>query len=127
MTLWQPTPADIWQGRDDSAEAANALRLFQTIVRANVLRHRRYPGILPCSGLPAMKAFAVTADVPGPKKAGNATPGAGEYGQPQGHDRCVDMGTIVAGEGLEPRSRRCASGGRLPARRQTHAGSRRRA
>lgn len=34
MKLWQPTPAALWQGRDDSAEAANALRLFQTIVRA---------------------------------------------------------------------------------------------
>ena len=31
MMLWQATPASLWQGRDDSAEAPNALRLFQTI------------------------------------------------------------------------------------------------
>lgn len=34
MMLWQATPASLWQGRDDSAEAPNALRLFQTIARA---------------------------------------------------------------------------------------------
>ncbi len=34
MMLWQATPANLWQGRDDSAEAPNALRLFQTIARA---------------------------------------------------------------------------------------------
>ncbi|WP_234828940.1 hypothetical protein, partial [Enterobacter hormaechei] len=26
MMLWQATPANLWQGRDDSAEAPNALR-----------------------------------------------------------------------------------------------------
>ena len=39
MMLWQATPASLWQGRDDSAEAPNALRLFQTIARAERFAH----------------------------------------------------------------------------------------
>ncbi|STW70593.1 Formiminoglutamase [Klebsiella pneumoniae] len=34
MMLWQSYASSLWQGRDDSAEAPNALRLFQTIARA---------------------------------------------------------------------------------------------
>ena len=30
-TLWQPVADDVWQGRDDSAESTQALRLFQTV------------------------------------------------------------------------------------------------
>ncbi|STR46283.1 Formiminoglutamase [Klebsiella oxytoca] len=44
MKLWQPTPAEIWQGRDDSAEAANALRLFQTIARVERFEPQAQPG-----------------------------------------------------------------------------------
>ncbi len=31
MNLWQPVSPEVWQGRDDSSEASNALRLFQTV------------------------------------------------------------------------------------------------
>lgn len=31
MTLWRPVAESVWQGRDDSAEASNATRIFQTI------------------------------------------------------------------------------------------------
>ena len=31
MTLWRPVSEQVWQGRDDSAEASNATRIFQTI------------------------------------------------------------------------------------------------
>ncbi|MHB7160698.1 hypothetical protein ACYCI6_25940, partial [Klebsiella pneumoniae] len=44
MMLWQATPASLWQGRDDSAEAPNALRLFQTIVRAERFAPQEMPG-----------------------------------------------------------------------------------
>lgn len=44
MKLWQPTPAEIWQGRDDSSEAANALRLFQTIARVERFEPQAQPG-----------------------------------------------------------------------------------
>ena len=42
--LWQATPASLWQGRDDSAEAPNALRLFQTIARAERFAPQEMPG-----------------------------------------------------------------------------------
>ncbi|RXY05125.1 formimidoylglutamase, partial [Klebsiella pneumoniae] len=44
MMLWQATPANLWQGRDDSAEASNALRLFQTIARAERFAPQEMPG-----------------------------------------------------------------------------------
>ncbi|HCU1186717.1 TPA: formimidoylglutamase, partial [Klebsiella pneumoniae] len=44
MMLWQATPASLWQGRDDSAEAPNALRLFQTIARAERFAPQEMPG-----------------------------------------------------------------------------------
>ena len=44
MMLWQATPANLWQGRDDSAEAPNALRLFQTIPRAERFAPQEMPG-----------------------------------------------------------------------------------
>ncbi|MFD1804102.1 formimidoylglutamase [Mixta tenebrionis] len=33
MKQWRPVSPDVWQGRDDTQEAANALRLFQTTTR----------------------------------------------------------------------------------------------
>ena len=64
MMLWQATPANLWQGRDDSAEAPNALRLFQTIPRANASRRRRCPAISRCSASPVTKASGATKGVP---------------------------------------------------------------
>lgn len=58
MMLWQATPASLWQGRDDSAEAPNALRLFQTIARAERFAPQEMPG--------------------------DPAPGVGQYGQPSG-------------------------------------------
>jgi hypothetical protein len=60
MMLWQATPANLWQGRDDSAEAPNALRLFQTIPAPNASRRRRCPAISRCSASPVTKAFGAT-------------------------------------------------------------------
>ena len=31
MKLWRPVAETVWQGRDDSAEASSAKRIFQTI------------------------------------------------------------------------------------------------
>lgn len=51
MMLWQATPANLWQGRDDSAEASNALRLFQTIARAERFAPQEMPGDIALLGL----------------------------------------------------------------------------
>ncbi len=51
MMLWQATPANLWQGRDDSAEASNALRLFQTIAHAERFAPQEMPGDIALLGL----------------------------------------------------------------------------
>lgn len=103
MTLWQPTPADIWQGRDDSAEAANALRLFQTIVRAERFAPQALPGDIALLGFACDEGVrrnrGRTGAEKGPETLRRALANMASH---SGHERCVDMGTIgVAGEGLE--------------------------
>ncbi|PXW37907.1 formiminoglutamase [Klebsiella oxytoca] len=103
MKLWQSTPAALWQGRDDSTEAANALRLFQTITRAERFEPEALAGDI------ALLGFACDEGVRrnkgrigaenGPETLRRALANMASH---QGHDRCVDMGTISAvGEGLE--------------------------
>ena len=60
MMLWQATPASLWQGRDDSAEAPNALRLFQTIARAERFAPQEMPGDI------ALLGFSCDEGVPAP-------------------------------------------------------------
>ncbi|MFK3704432.1 formimidoylglutamase [Klebsiella sp. NPDC088457] len=103
MTLWQPTPADIWQGRDDSAEAANALRLFQTMARAERFAPAAQPGDI------ALLGFACDEGVRRNRGRAGAEKGPeilrrvlANMASHSGHDRCVDMGNIVVvGEALE--------------------------
>ncbi|YCH29611.1 formimidoylglutamase [Erwinia sp. D4-22] len=44
MKQWRPTPSTVWQGRDDTAEADNALRLFQTITCSSTFSPAQQPG-----------------------------------------------------------------------------------
>ncbi|QLR42353.1 formimidoylglutamase [Enterobacter sp. RHBSTW-00994] len=101
MTLWQPVSASVWQGRDDRAEASNALRLFQTVRQCEHFT----PG---ASGI-ALIGFACDEGV----RRNHGRPGAAlapdvlrsalaNMASHQGHDRLWDMGSIyVEGEALE--------------------------
>ena len=101
MSLWQPVSPDVWQGRDDSSEASNALRLFQT-VRQSDTPHPSGEGI-------ALLGFACDEGV----RRNQGRPGAAQapdvlrralanMASHQGHDRLIDMGTIgVDGDALE--------------------------
>ena len=82
--LWQATPANLWQGRDDSAEAPNALRLFQTIARAERFAPQEMPGDIALLGFACDEGVRRNKGAPAPEMAGNATPGVGQYGQPSG-------------------------------------------
>ena len=68
MKQWQPTSPTIWQGRDDSHEADNALRLFQTITRSATFD----PG--PENGAIALLGFACDEGV----KRNQGRPGAAQ-------------------------------------------------
>ncbi len=101
--LWQATPASLWQGRDDSAEAPNALRLFQTIVRAERFAPQEMPGDIALLGFACDEGVrrnkGRTGAADGPATLRRALANMASH---QGHDRCVDMGTIsVDGEQLE--------------------------
>ena len=101
MTLWRPTPSDIWQGRDDRAEANNALRIFQTL--------RQSEHFIPASSGIALMGFASdegvkrnhgrTGAVQAPDVLRKALANMASH---HGHERLVDMGTItVEAEQLE--------------------------
>ncbi|HBQ2229457.1 TPA: formimidoylglutamase [Klebsiella pneumoniae] len=103
MMLWQATPANLWQGRDDSAEASNALRLFQTIARAERFAPQEMPGDIALLGFACDEGVrrnkGRTGAADGPATLRRALANMASH---QGHDRCVDMGTIsVDGEQLE--------------------------
>ena len=105
MSLWRPTPQNVWQGRDDSAEAANALRIFQTIKQGETF----IPS--PCDI--ALIGFASDEGV----KRNHGREGAAQapdilrnalanMASHTGHERLVDGGTIVVeGEQLEEAQR----------------------
>lgn len=101
MRLWHPVAETVWQGRDDSAEASNAKRIFQTL--------RQQAQFVPASSGIALIGFACDEGV----KRNHGRPGAGQapdvlrkalanMASHQGHERLVDMGTVhVEGDDLE--------------------------
>jgi formiminoglutamase len=101
MTLWKPVSQQVWQGRDDSAEASNAKRIFQTI--------RQQAQFAPASSGIALLGFGCDEGV----KRNHGRPGAAQapdvlrkalanMASHQGHERLADLGTIeVEGEALE--------------------------
>ncbi len=104
MMLWQATPANLWQGRDDSAEAPNALRLFQTIPRAERFAPQEMPGDIALLGFACDEGVRRNKGRTGAAADGPATlrRALANMASHQGHDRCVDMGTIsVEGDQLE--------------------------
>ncbi|WP_313082036.1 formimidoylglutamase [Atlantibacter sp.] len=95
MTLWQPARAALWQGRNDLAEADNALRVFQTI------QHRT--AFVPDADGIALLGFACDEGVkrnhgrPGAQKGPDALRSAlANMASHRGHDRMVDLGNIHA-------------------------------
>ncbi|HIC2034717.1 formimidoylglutamase [Enterobacter soli] len=105
MTLWRPVSEQVWQGRDDSAEASNAKRIFQTI--------RQQAQFAPASSGIALLGFACDEGV----KRNHGRPGAAQapdvlrkalanMASHQGHGQLADLGTIeVEGDGLEAAQR----------------------
>lgn len=105
MTLWRPVSEQVWQGRDDSAEASNAKRIFQTI--------RQQAQFAPASSGIALLGFACDEGV----KRNHGRPGAAQapdvlrkalanMASHQGHEQLADLGTIeVEGDGLEAAQR----------------------
>lgn len=101
MRLWRPVAESVWQGRDDSAEASNATRIFQTI--------QQQATFTPLPEGIALIGFECDEGV----KRNQGRPGAGQapdilrkalanMASHQGHERLADMGSVcVEGDELE--------------------------
>jgi formiminoglutamase len=101
MKLWRPVAETVWQGRDDSAEAGNAQRIFQTL--------RQQKQFIPMPSGIALIGFECDEGV----KRNHGRPGAAQapdvlrralanMASHPGHERLVDMGSVYAeGDDLE--------------------------
>ncbi|STD18598.1 formimidoylglutamase [Enterobacter asburiae] len=101
MRLWRPVAETVWQGRDDSAEASSAKRIFQTI--------KQQGQFTPLASGIALIGFECDEGV----KRNQGRPGAvqapdmlrkalANMASHQGHDRLADMGSVyVEGGELE--------------------------
>lgn len=68
MKQWRPASPDVWQGRDDTQEADNALRLFQTVTRCTTFAPAQQTGDI------ALLGFACDEGV----KRNHGRPGAAQ-------------------------------------------------
>ncbi|WP_312692351.1 formimidoylglutamase [Kosakonia sp.] len=97
MMLWHPVAQTMWQGRDDSAEAANALRVFQTIVNDGEFSPRLHRGKI------ALLGFECDEGVKRNQGRAGAAQGPDVLRQALapmasfcGHSQLVEMGSVRA-------------------------------
>lgn len=105
MRLWQPVSASVWQGRDDSAEASSARRLFQT-----VKQHRQFtpqPSGIALLGFACDEGVRRNQGRPGAAQAPDVLRRAlANMASHDGHQRLEDLGSIaVDGAQLEAAQR----------------------
>ncbi|MBI0678396.1 formimidoylglutamase [Citrobacter koseri] len=97
MTQWQPASPTLWQGRDDSAEAANAQRLFQTVTRSPTFSPEMYREKIALLGFACDEGVKRNQGRPGAAGAPDALRRAlANLASHHGHDRLVDLGNIIA-------------------------------
>ncbi|MEK9220874.1 formimidoylglutamase [Enterobacter mori] len=105
MTLWRSTSPQIWQGRDDSAEATNAKRIFQTIQQGEAFSPA--PSGIGLIGFECDEGVKRNHGRPGAVQAPDTLRRAlANMASHQGHERLVDMGSIyLEGTDLEAAQR----------------------
>lgn len=105
MTLWRSTSPQIWQGRDDSAEATHAKRIFQTIQQREAFSPA--PSGIGLIGFECDEGVKRNHGRPGAVQAPDTLRRAlANMACHQGHERLVDMGSIyLEGTDLEAAQR----------------------
>lgn len=105
MTLWQPAQGQVWQGRDDSAEASNAKRIFQTIDLSEPFTPQ--PSGIAVIGFECDEGVKRNRGRPGAAQAPDVLRAAlANMASHAGHERLSDAGNVqVAGEALEAAQR----------------------
>lgn len=97
MTQWEPAAAGLWQGRDDRAEAANALRLFQTTTLSQTFSPEQHRDRLALLGFACDEGVKRNHGRPGAAGAPDALRKAlANMAAHAGHERLVDMGNLLA-------------------------------
>ena len=97
MTQWEAAAPGLWQGRDDSGEAANALRLFQTIARSQMFSPEQYRDKIALLGFACDEGVKRNHGRPGAAGAPDALRSAlANLASHAGHERLVDMGNLLA-------------------------------
>lgn len=97
MTQWEPAAPGLWQGRDDSAEATNARRVFQTITVSPTFSPGAYRDKIALLGFACDEGVKRNRGRPGAAGAPDALRMAlANLASHAGHDRLVDMGNLLA-------------------------------
>lgn len=97
MTHWEPVSAELWQGRDDSAEGENALRLFQTIALSERFTPEAWRDRIALLGFACDEGVRRNHGRPGAAGAPDALRKAlAALASHAGHERLVDMGNLLA-------------------------------
>lgn len=97
MTLWHPVAHEVWQGRDDSAEAANALRLFQTIVNDGGFSPRLHRGKIALLGFECDEGVKRNQGRAGAAQGPDVLRQAlANMASHRGHDQLIEMGSVRA-------------------------------
>jgi formiminoglutamase len=107
MKQWRPTSPEVWQGRDDTHEASNALRLFQTVARCAVFSPETENGEIALLGFECDEGVKRNRGRPGAAQAPDTLRRAlANMASQPAHTRLMDCGTIfVVEEDLEEAQR----------------------
>ncbi|ENT4887980.1 formimidoylglutamase, partial [Salmonella enterica] len=97
MMQWYPASLALWQGRDDSTEAPDARRLFQTVTRSEAFVPENWPQQIALMGFACDEGVKRNAGRPGAAGAPDALRKAlANMACHDGHERLVDLGNWVA-------------------------------
>ncbi|QPJ43632.1 formimidoylglutamase [Salmonella enterica] len=97
MTQWYPASPALWQGRDDSIDAPDARRLFQTVTRSETFSPENWQQKIALMGFACDEGVKRNAGRPGAAGAPDALRKAlANMASHQGHERLVDLGNWVA-------------------------------
>ncbi|PHM46158.1 formimidoylglutamase [Xenorhabdus mauleonii] len=97
MNLWHPISENIWQGRNDLAEADNALRVFQVIQQPARFPPEEYPHHIALLGFECDEGVKLNQGRPGAKLGPDyLRQSLANLASYDGHDRLVDLGNIRA-------------------------------
>ena len=97
MNLWHPVAPSLWQGRDDSLEAPNALRLFQSIINTGDFAPQSYRDKIALLGFECDEGVKRNQGRTGAAQGPDILRGAlANMASHRGHERLVEMGNIRA-------------------------------